>query len=560
MVVLAAALARAALGAGETGSNVSATRHNLTSSGPGPIRVAGAKDVCKFCHTPHSSNPIGPLWNRTDPGTYYQTYTSTTLVAQVGQPSGSSRLCLSCHDGTIALTQTYNPRNAPTGSIYITPQDAGYLGTDLSDDHPISFVYDAGLAARAGELLNPSSLPKALALDHNGQLQCTTCHDPHSATYGKFLTMSNDESMMCRTCHLVSGWPASSHATSSATIAGASKDKWTNLAAGTVRQAACEACHRPHTAGGRQRLLRHEAEEDNCLNCHDGSVAAKNIAAELDRLSRHNVREFTGIHDPKEDPSIMRRHVECADCHNSHQARAGHTATPPFLQPPMTGATGATGAGDIVKPAIYEYQVCYKCHGGRGTVRAPLVDRVLINTNVAEEFSPANYSFHPIETQGKNSSVPSLLLPWRTTSLMYCTDCHSSSATGGPRGPHGSAYTPLLVRNYATADLTTESPAAYDLCYGCHNRSAIISETGPFKYHKKHVSEKRTPCSACHDPHGISSTQSTPATGTHLINFDRTIALPLGNNTAPIYTDSGNQRGSCTLRCHNKDHNNLKYP
>ena len=136
--------------AAEIGSSVTNTKHNLSSQGPGSVKVVGTRDVCKFCHTPHASNPIAPMWNRHNPGTYYQTYKSSTLVARVGQPSGSSRLCLSCHDGTIALAQTYNSRNASTGSIFISSRDKGYLGTDLSDDHPISFVYNSALAIRPG--------------------------------------------------------------------------------------------------------------------------------------------------------------------------------------------------------------------------------------------------------------------------------------------------------------------------------------------------------------------------------------------------------------------------
>ena len=79
-------------------SGVATTKHNLSASGPGQIKVAGETEICKFCHTPHSANPIAPLWNRDDPGAYYQTYESSTLTASVDQPSGSSRLCLSCHD------------------------------------------------------------------------------------------------------------------------------------------------------------------------------------------------------------------------------------------------------------------------------------------------------------------------------------------------------------------------------------------------------------------------------------------------------------------------------
>ena len=387
-------------------SGIEATKHDLSRTGPGRTKVLGETEICKFCHTPHAANPIAPLWNRQDPGVYYQTYESTTLTAEVGQPTGSSRLCLSCHDGTIALTQTYNPRNAPGGSIHISARDSGYLGTDLSDDHPISFVYDSSLVARNPNLVHPSALPEPLVLDRTGQLQCTTCHDPHDNKYGKFLTMSNEESQMCRSCHAIEGWAFSAHATSTASLLSAQRDDWSNTRAGSVRQAACGACHRPHNAGGRQRLLRHEAEEDNCLSCHDGTVAAKNIAGELSKLSAHDVSRFTGVHDPTGSPSTMADHVECADCHDPHQAARGRRTRPPFIKPAMKGATGVSGSGSGLARATYEYEVCYKCHSGSGSRANPVVDRVLISTNVADEFSPANASFHPVETQGQNSDVP----------------------------------------------------------------------------------------------------------------------------------------------------------
>ena len=58
----------------KAGSGVAETKHNLSASGPGPIKALGETEICKFCHTPHAANPIAPLWNRADPGTYYQTY------------------------------------------------------------------------------------------------------------------------------------------------------------------------------------------------------------------------------------------------------------------------------------------------------------------------------------------------------------------------------------------------------------------------------------------------------------------------------------------------------
>ena len=559
-VLLGACLLWAPQTRAQQGSNVINTKHNLSSGGPGSIRVAGETETCKFCHTPHASNPIAPLWNREDPGTYYQTYESTTLVASVGQPTGSSRLCLSCHDGTIALTQTYNSRNAIAGTIFLSQQDSGHIGTDLTDDHPVSFVYDSSLAAQQGGMRDPASLPRELPLDHDKQLQCTTCHDPHSDTYGDFLRMDNHGSGLCVSCHDIQGWAVSAHASASASLAGASRDRWDNLSVGTVSAAGCESCHRPHSAGGRQRLLRHEAEEDNCFACHDGSVADKNVLAEMGKPSAHRVDLATGVHDPVERPRSMAEHVECADCHNAHRAASGGGAQAPFLKPAMAGATGlSTSAGQLTE-ATYEYEVCYKCHAWSNFAGSPAVHRIIHSVNLADKFSPANASYHPVEAQGKNTSVPSLLQSWDETSLIYCTDCHSSDGTGGAvAGPHGSNYRPLLVRNYDTDDNTNESPSAYALCYGCHSRTSILGDRS-FDEHKKHIEGEDTPCSVCHDPHGISATQGSPAGSTHLINFDRDVVGPSdATGAGPFFEDRGFRRGSCTLRCHGEDHDDEDY-
>ena len=534
------------------GSRVADTKHNLTAGGPGTVRTASAGEVCSFCHTPHAANPIAPLWNRENPGTYYRTYESTTLEADVGQPTGSSRLCLSCHDGTIALTQTYNQRNAPAGgTIYISSADRGLIGTDLSDDHPISFTYDAGLAAAQGELAHPQSLPPQLPLDRNQQLQCTTCHEPHDNTHGRFLRMDNTESRMCRACHQVSGWDSSAHAVSAASLGGARRDQWRNLDATTVRGAGCESCHRPHSAGGRQRLLRHEAEEDNCFNCHDGSVARRDLAAEFNKISVHAVSLTTGRHDPTETLTSMEKHVECADCHDPHQAGVGAAARAPFLKPAMTGAVGVNATGLHLEEARREYEVCYKCHSVRNFAE-PVVLRVVGTGDISDEFSPGGASFHPVEAAGKNNNVPSLKQGMNTTDLIYCTDCHGNDDANGPKGPHGSRYAPLLKANYTTIDRTRESPVAYALCYSCHNRSSIL-DNDSFEEHKKHIVEERTPCSVCHDPHGVDRT-------THLINFDRTIVQPSRTTgRGPEFVDQGNERGSCTLFCHGEEHVNERY-
>jgi len=533
------------------GSNVAATKHNLTASGPGPVKTTVRAEVCVFCHTPHAASPQAPLWNRQDPGTWYQTYDSSTLVADVDQPTGSSRLCLSCHDGTIALNQTYNAKNAPGGSVYLSAQDRGYIGTDLSDDHPISFRYDSGLAAEQGELRDPAALPDALPLDREQQLQCTTCHDPHDDSIGHFLRMTNQESQLCRSCHEISGWNASSHAVSSAALTAAVRDQWNNLEARTVRGAGCESCHRPHSAGGRHRLLRFEAEEDNCFSCHDGTVARTDLARAFAKPSVHPVSQTTGTHDPLENPLNMTPHVECADCHDPHGSTSAGPDSPPLVQPEMAGASGMSESGRVLEVATTEYEVCYKCHAQRNFARS-VVTRELGNDNIADEFSASNASFHPVTTPGRNPKVPSLVQGLSPTSMVHCTDCHGSDDPTGAQGPHGSRYRPLLVAEYRTADPAAESPFSYALCYRCHNRSSILADES-FPTHREHVIDERTACSVCHDPHGV-------AENTHLINFDRSVVGPSPSaGTGPTFNDFGNLHGSCTLSCHGEDHNDRKY-
>jgi hypothetical protein len=135
--------------AGESGAAMSIvqTKHNLSVSGPGTIRAVSEAQVCIFCHAPHNAESVGILWNRQDPTVIYDTYQSTTVQTSIGQPTGTSRMCLSCHDGTIALGAV----SSRASNIAMTQQflDSGpaALTTDLRDDHPISFVYDTSLSS-----------------------------------------------------------------------------------------------------------------------------------------------------------------------------------------------------------------------------------------------------------------------------------------------------------------------------------------------------------------------------------------------------------------------------
>ncbi len=551
---------------GAASGTILTTKHNLSISGPGPVKSTTEVRVCVFCHTPHNaSSTVVPLWNRQNPVSVYSTYSSSTLYATVGQPTESSKMCLSCHDGTIALGSVLSETTEIpfAGGLRFIPTGPTRLGTDLSDDHPISFLYDTTLATQNGELADPSALPPEIQLDKNGNLQCTSCHDPHDDLNGKFLVVTDRNSILCTSCHNKTGWTGSSHNNSASTWNGQGTDPWPDTSYTTVSENGCQNCHKPHSAGGHERLLRYVLEEDNCLVCHNGNVATTDIDSELAKSFTHPVDTFQGVHDPTEDYSTgtVTKHVECVDCHNPHEAN-NSTGSAPAVSGANKGVTGITASGGGTDNALNLYEICFKCHGdtNNNVVTTDPTTRQILQLNTRLEFDPANPSYHPVEQQGVNPDVPSLISPLTTSSVIYCTDCHGNDNSGGPKGPHGSINDHILVANYTTRDFTSESATAYALCYKCHSRSSILGDKS-FKKHDKHIRGEKTPCNACHDPHGISHTQATSSNGspnnTHLINFDITIVKT--QNGLRRFEDRGRFRGRCFLNCHGEKHSPKSY-
>ena len=136
----------AAVAAGD--DSIVSSKHDLSSRGPGPIRAVEEPQICIFCHAPHSAAPQTPLWNRENPRRYYRIYKSSTTDARITQPSGPSKMCLSCHDGSMALGEVLTrPATHPFVMTARTiPPGSADLTSDLSDDHPIGFHYDRALS------------------------------------------------------------------------------------------------------------------------------------------------------------------------------------------------------------------------------------------------------------------------------------------------------------------------------------------------------------------------------------------------------------------------------
>jgi len=215
------------------------SKHDLSSGNTGATQWQSTNEtqVCIFCHTPHNSiEPGKPLWNKSLPvNKTFSVYSSSTMDATPnGDLTGSySLLCLSCHDGVTAMNSLANVSHVGTpimaggytslgqvyypGSLFADFPGAnigeGYNGitnNNLSNDHPINFVYDASHpdVARGG-LYNPDAQPSGIGggtvtskMLFNHKMECSSCHNPHDPTHPPFLKKSNAHSQLCLTCHI----------------------------------------------------------------------------------------------------------------------------------------------------------------------------------------------------------------------------------------------------------------------------------------------------------------------------------------------------------------------
>ncbi|MEN8251519.1 MAG: cytochrome c3 family protein [Bacteroidota bacterium] len=190
------------------GQNIAGSAHDFSGA---TWNTSIGDQICIVCHTPHNATPVSGavLWNRLETAATFTPYTSGTMTATAGAPSGTSLLCLSCHDGTIALEDF---GGATGGTNYVAnPIGDVTLGVgDLSNDHPISFTYDATLATNDGGLYDPtiqlSGMPGGGTIDDDllnaGSLECASCHDVHdSEGLPSLLKIDNAGSALCLTCH-----------------------------------------------------------------------------------------------------------------------------------------------------------------------------------------------------------------------------------------------------------------------------------------------------------------------------------------------------------------------
>jgi len=230
VVVLVVAIA---LMAGNAMAVVLNSKHDLSSAvtGTGSAAYKGGSattaETCVFCHTPHGgSKANGPLWNRGSVDlTSYVAYGATVYGNTIDTTllNGGSLSCLSCHDGQTAMGTVVNatgPGNGG-GNLNVIAMTAvnningvySFIGTDLSNDHPVGVMYDeaaAGLLAISGNGAAPDGIVRVTATygvigNTTNTVQCVSCHNPHLQTGGgevDFLVASNAGSALCTACHV----------------------------------------------------------------------------------------------------------------------------------------------------------------------------------------------------------------------------------------------------------------------------------------------------------------------------------------------------------------------
>lgn len=459
------------------------TKHNLSSIGPSgrSVYTEQTTEICIFCHTPHgasteaASMAKAPIWNRNLSTARYILYDQIWSTSFEGYevnppkpnaPTGYSRLCLSCHDGTIALgsvinlpgsgnaspplTMFYPTGQAPAGGAGtmptgsgVTTSDTRVIGTNLQNDHPVSFIYGSALAARDEELVDPGPpilspskvsdlTPISPAKRYPGadlnkldSVQCTSCHNPHAATYPKFMRASffnNDPAdvnypsaskIICLYCHDKPGWSGSTHdiATFIPPANPSVENAYNYDGSHTVGQYACRTCHDPHTAQGAKRLLREGVDfnnnfavENTCFLCHKPASEMGNPSNPPPDIRSEFYKDAnlgkggTGsamslIFGQGHEPIFVGRpqegvelwspapppfnefspgttiqdtaHIECVDCHNPHQVSKTNR---------LKGMKGIDINGNVVGAKIpgnsrepYVSEVCLRCHGNSYT-------------------------------------------------------------------------------------------------------------------------------------------------------------------------------------------------
>jgi len=216
------------------GLGIKGSKHDFSGEdwNSGTLQYGG--EVCRVCHAPHDrgldlwrdADVSGLLWNHKMSTAEYSMYSSNSMAGTIeDQPIGRSKLCLSCHDGTVALDAFGDGPNNGNGDIDTALTGRFVIGAlkdgsnlDLRGHHPISLQYvDNDKIGTNGGLHDPADQTwydlssVALSLEQ-GRVECHSCHDVHNRVSVPNTVVlragvregqggAEHASLLCLTCH-----------------------------------------------------------------------------------------------------------------------------------------------------------------------------------------------------------------------------------------------------------------------------------------------------------------------------------------------------------------------
>ncbi len=213
MVALALAVAWAT-GPGAAIAGLEGSVHDFTiATGPNS-QFKGASSMCSTCHVSHRSSNGILTWNHTlsaNQLTFAQgaaTSAGTRLPTNISSWTGTTKYCLSCHDGSVAVGNVIDTSDWGTAKITDTDKIVA-PGGDLSGIHPVAVPYPDIAGATYNGITTAADPSKYAAHPtgvrlygrNTGQkgIECGSCHEVHADnTHGALLRGG----FSCTACHM----------------------------------------------------------------------------------------------------------------------------------------------------------------------------------------------------------------------------------------------------------------------------------------------------------------------------------------------------------------------
>ena len=198
-------------------ATIAGTSHDLSGTAPGG-------QLCVACHAPHHVPGSPLIWNHVLSANNFswsdatETTGGTTLPTNIKTWSGTSKNCLSCHDGTVEIGKIYTPGVTFDSTKITGPAQIATLTGDLKGNHPVAVPYPYNQVANTYNAITTgggvttteyTAVPAKVKVytdplggANNHGIECASCHDAHGTIFPDFLRDALTGSAICLDCHI----------------------------------------------------------------------------------------------------------------------------------------------------------------------------------------------------------------------------------------------------------------------------------------------------------------------------------------------------------------------